>query len=202
MECAAADVSSYEASRYGQGLLTYSLLLGMTGPGLKGNELDVLTWFGYAVDEVPELARGIGGVQKPQLSSPREGASFPLGLLEAEDRLKIPLPKERPLVLRATFEEEESFDDVLGLAERVDELLQEASARGDGVAPVFVDARGGEGAYRLAGRYRVDGNTVEVRVNVFRGSERVGRAVARGTKDQPNALAQAVVAEFSKILRP
>ena len=53
----AADASSYEASRYGQGLLTYSLLLGMKGPGLKGTELDVLTWFGYAVDEVPGAAR-------------------------------------------------------------------------------------------------------------------------------------------------
>jgi len=199
---AAADASSYEASRYGQGLLTYSLLLGMTGPGLKGTELDVLTWFGYAVDEVPELARGIGGVQKPQLSSPREGASFPLGRLEPEDRAKVPLPKARPLVLRATFQEQESFDDVLGLAGRVDELLRVASAKGDGVAPVFVDAREGEGAYRLAGRYRIEGNAVEVTVNVFRGSERVGRTLARGTRDQPAALAQGMVAEVSKLLKP
>ena len=34
---AAADASSYEASRYGQGLLTYSLLLGMTGPASASN---------------------------------------------------------------------------------------------------------------------------------------------------------------------
>jgi Caspase domain/WD domain, G-beta repeat len=199
---AAADASSYEASRYGQGLLTYSLLLGMTGPGLKGTELDVLTWFGYAVDEVPQLARGIGGVQKPQLSSPREGASFPLGRLEAEDRVKIPLPKERPLVLRTAFQEEVSFADVLGLAERVDELLRDVSAKGDGVAPVFVDAREGEGAYLLAGRYRIEGNSVVVTVNVFRGTERVGQISARGTRDQPPGLAQAVVAEVSKILKP
>ena len=198
----AADASSYEASRYGQGLLTYSLLLGMTGPGLKGTELDVHTWFDYAVDEVPELARGIGGVQKPQVSSPGEGASFPVGRLEPGDRAQIPLPKARPLVLRAAFQEDESFDDVLGLAGRVDELEREASAKGDGVAPVFVDAREGEGAYRLAGRYRIEGNAVEVTVHVFRGSERVGRAVARGTKDQSDALAQAVVAEVSKILKP
>ena len=199
---AAADASSYEASRYGQGLLTYSLLLGMTGPGLKGTELDVLTWFGYAVDEVPELARGIGGVQRPQLSSPREGASFPVGLLDTEDRAKIPLPKARPLVVRAEFQEEESFKDVLGMAGRVDELLREASTKGDGVAPVFVDASEGEGAYQLAGRYRIQGDAVEMTVKVFRGNENVGRAVTRGTRDQPAGLAQAVVAEVSKILKP
>jgi len=199
---AAADASSYEASRYGQGLLTYSLLLGMTGPGLKGTELDVLTWFGYAVDEVPELARGIGGVQKPQLSSPREGASFPVGRLDVEDRAKIPLPKARPLVLRAEFQEEVSFKDVLGMAGRVDELLREASTKGDGVAPVFVDASEGEGAYQLVGRYRIQGDAVEMTVKVFRGSENVGRAVTRGTRDQPAGLAQAVVVEVSKILKP
>jgi WD40 repeat protein len=199
---AAADAASYEASRYGQGLLTYSLLLGMTGPGLKGTELDVLTWFGYAVDEVPELARGIDGIQKPLLSSPRGGASFPVGRLEATDRGRIPLPKVRPLVLRSSLVEKESFDDVLKLGGRVDDLLREASARGEPASPVFVDAREGEEAYRLAGGYKIEGESVTAEVNVFRGGARVGHAVARGSKDQPDGLARELVAEVSKLLKP
>ena len=161
-----------------------------------------MTWFGYAVDEVPELARGIGGVQKPQLSSPREGASFPVGRLDVEDRAKIPMPKARPLVLRAEFQEEELFKDVLGMTERVDELLREASTKGDGVAPVFVDASQGEGAYQLKGRYRIQGDAVEMTVKVFRGNESLGQISARGTRDQPAGLAQSVVAEVSKIPKP
>jgi len=39
-------------------------------------------------------------------------------------------------------------------------------------------------------------------VNVFRGTERVGQISAQGTRDQPGGLAQAVVAEVSKILKP
>jgi len=40
----AADAVSYEASRYGQGLLTYSLLLGMRGAALRENQfVDVST---------------------------------------------------------------------------------------------------------------------------------------------------------------
>ena len=185
-----------------RGCLTYSLLLGMTGPGLKGTELDVHTWFDYAVDEVPQLALGIGGVQKPQVSSPGEGASFPVGRLDKEDRDKIPLPKARPLVGRAEFQEEELFKDVLGMAGRVDELLREASTKGDGVAPVFVDASEGGEAYQLKGRYRIQGDAVEMTVKVFRGTKRVGQISARGTRDQPAGLAQAVVAEVSKILKP
>jgi len=50
-----------------------------------------MTWFGYAVDELPELARAIGGVQKPQLSSPRERGYFPFARLEAGARARIRL---------------------------------------------------------------------------------------------------------------
>ena len=146
--------------------------------------------------------RGIGGVQKPQLSSPREGASFPVGRLEPQDRGRIPLPKARPLVLRTTFQEQELFDDVLGLARRVDELLRESAARGEAAAPVFVEASEGEGAYRLAGRYRIEGNAVEVSVNVFRGSERVGRFTVRGLTADPDSLAKSIVGEADKLLKP
>ncbi|MGH9883231.1 MAG: caspase family protein, partial [Pyrinomonadaceae bacterium] len=45
----AADAVSYEASRYGQGLLTYALLKGMKGPALRNDEfVDVRKLFGFA----------------------------------------------------------------------------------------------------------------------------------------------------------
>jgi hypothetical protein len=199
---AAADASSYEASRYGQGLLTYSLLLGMTGPGLKGTELDALTWFGYAVDEVPELARGIGGVQKPLLSSPRGGASFPLGRMEPEDLAGLKLPKAMPLVLRSSIVDAETFDDALGLGGRVDEALRGATTRGEGPGSVFVDARQSEGAYRLAGGYRVEGEALSVSVNVFRGSDRVGQVLIRGSTTDLDALARGIISATAKFIHP
>lgn len=68
---AAADKVSYEASRYGQGLLTYSLLRGMRGEALdQAGELNVRKWFDSAQRLVPELAQGIGGVQQPVILSP------------------------------------------------------------------------------------------------------------------------------------
>src|SRR5207249_9058693 len=64
----AADAVSYEASRYGQGLLTYSLLQGMRGAKLReGEYADVSSLFGYAQDTVPEMAKNIGGLQRPLL---------------------------------------------------------------------------------------------------------------------------------------
>ena len=96
----AADAVSYEASRYGQGVLTYSLLLGMRGAKLReGEYVDVVELFGFAADKVPELARDIGGVQRPLIASPR-GSSFDIGRLTAADREKVPLQMIKPVVLR------------------------------------------------------------------------------------------------------
>ncbi|MEM6930469.1 MAG: caspase family protein, partial [Myxococcota bacterium] len=62
----AADQVSYEATRFGQGLLTYALLEGMQGPALdEGSQLWVSRWFAHAEASVPQHARDIGGVQRP-----------------------------------------------------------------------------------------------------------------------------------------
>ncbi|MCB9082667.1 MAG: caspase family protein, partial [Lewinellaceae bacterium] len=64
----AADMVSYEAGQYGQGLLTYSLLEGMSGLALTPDKrVDVSTLFEYSRNRVPELATDIGGVQTPML---------------------------------------------------------------------------------------------------------------------------------------
>ena len=111
----AADSVSYEASKYGQGLLTYSLLLGMRGAKLReGEYVDVVDLFSFASDKVPELARDIGGVQRPTVASPK-GASFDVGRLTAEDRPKVPLQSVKPVVLRSSLQAEKPPRDTLRL---------------------------------------------------------------------------------------
>ena len=64
----ASDRVSYEASRYEQGLLTYSLLSGMRGAAPREGEfVDVSKLFQYSADEVPQLAKDIGGIQAPMI---------------------------------------------------------------------------------------------------------------------------------------
>ena len=136
----AADAVSYEACRYGQGVLTYSLLLAMRGAKLReGEYVDIVELFSFAADKVPELARDIGGVQRPLIASPR-GSSFDVGRLTAADREKVPLQTIKPVVLRCSFQEEKRARDGLGLTKRVNERLREASAVARGAQLVFVDA--------------------------------------------------------------
>ena len=142
MGCA-ADRVSYEASQYSQGLLTYSLLLGMAGAKLReGEYVDVSGLFQYAADKVPELARGIGGVQKPLVMAPR-GTSFDIGRLVEADRKALPLAQPKPLILRPLLSNAEDGDDNLKLASLVRKRLADDSfntPRGTAVTTVYVDA--------------------------------------------------------------
>jgi hypothetical protein len=88
----AADAVSFEANSYGEGLLTYALLEGMKGAALKNVvDVDVATLFDHAAERVPDLAYGIGGIQKPLPFAPSGAESFPIGEIQSADRSRIPL---------------------------------------------------------------------------------------------------------------
>ncbi len=189
----AADAVSYEASNYGQGLLTHSLLLGMRGATLREEQyVDVASLFNFASDQVPQLAQGVGGIQRPVVASPRGGASFDIGQVSDDDKELIPLQSPRPLMLRANFGDEVDIVDTLGLGKIVNEQFRELSARG-GTAPlVFVDASELPSAYRLAGRYTVNDNSVKVAVVLVKGKDR-RRFTVTGKKSDLLQLAKTIV---------
>ena len=87
---------SYEASKYGQGLLTWALLNGMRGRSIEdGSRLNVSHWFQNVREDVPQLAKSIGGIQKPVIAMP-SGSGFPIALLDPADQARIPLAAVKP----------------------------------------------------------------------------------------------------------
>jgi WD40 repeat protein len=173
----AADKVSYEASRYGQGLLTYALLAGIKGEmPLEGQELRVLRWFAHAEDRVPALAREIGGIQRPRISAPR-GNDFPIGLLTAGDRAGIPLASPKPQLLRILCFDENDADEI-GLEPLLRARLRELSqplARGANSADpklVYLDNVVGDVADALMPRVRYQRTSGSLRatLRLVRGS--------------------------------
>jgi hypothetical protein len=192
---------SYETSRYGQGVLTYSLLLGIRGPALQEDlNVDIATLFNFAGDKVPELARDIGGIQRPVIASPSGGRSFPIGQVNSEDRKKIALQLVRPLVLRTNFQEEVRVRDRLGLTKKVNEHLRELSANSRGSGLVFVDATELPGGYEVAGRYRLSGDKVTIAVTVFQGEKDIKTLEVQGEKTKLEELVTRLVSEVEKAL--
>ena len=165
---AAADKVSFEATQFGQGLLTYALLTGMKGAALKDEIIDVQKLFQYTRDEVPKLARQIGGIQEPRLSSP-QGESFAIGRMAEDDRKRVPLAQIKPMIQRASFQDETRMMDVLKLGKRFDDRLKletYAAARG---SVVYVDADDYPDAWQVSGRYHKDSTGVKVMARLFQG---------------------------------
>lgn len=169
----AADLQSYEHPRYGQGLLTYGLLLGMRGGSLRNEEfVDVAMLFGFAQDRVPEFAREVGGRQLPLLATPKGSSSFDIGQLRPEARERIRLREPQPYFTRSSVYEAEQGSDVNDIAKRVDQALLQRSLDSQGAQAFhFLDSEGLDDSYRVAGTYSISEAQVAARVRLWRGRE-------------------------------
>lgn len=155
-----SDAVSYEASKYGQGVLTYSLLEGIRGAALRDEEfVDVNKLFQYAQDRVPALAEGIGGIQKPMVFSPQGSQSFDIGQLSDVEKKEVPISKIRPVYIQSNFQDDEEMSDVIGLGKKVDQLLNETASRGTTSPLIFVPVREYPDGCQLVGRYRKENGT-------------------------------------------
>jgi hypothetical protein len=203
---AAADKVSYEASRYGHGLLTYSLLLGIhdTTALDEGGRLDVVNWFRRAKLSVLDLAKGLDYVQEPVIRS--GGQPFPIALFTPEDRAQIHLPSLKPQLLRARVEDEDQ-NDPLQLDRLVREALRAASlpaTRGETRSEpllVYLDGVAGDvaDAYVPQVRYMVKGSTVQIRLRLVSDHNRPEREFEAATRE-PAELSKRIVEEFLSML--
>ncbi|MBS1555675.1 MAG: caspase family protein [Bacteroidetes bacterium] len=156
-----SDAVSYEASRYGQGVLTYSLLEGIRGAALREDEfVDVNKLFQYAQERVPVLAAGIGGIQSPVIFSPNGSQSFDIGQMTEVEKKEVPISKIRPVYIQSNFQDEDEMSDVLGLGKKVDQLLSESAAKGAEAQVIFVAVRDYPDGCQLVGRYKKENGKV------------------------------------------
>ena len=196
----AADAVSYEATPYGQGLLTYSLLEGMRNPEVlqNGSLVDVRSWFDYAERRVPELAHSLGGEQEPRQFG---ASSFAVAQITSADVSELPLlPQARPLFMKSRFVTMPFVLDPMQLSSQFDRALYEASSKGNGEVG-YVGPEVLKNAYRFSGLYEIEDGIITVKVNIARGeSEIVESLTAEGDVESLGSLIQEVINEaVSKI---
>lgn len=188
-----ADAVSYEASRYGQGLLTHSLLEGMRGPALVEERteklVDVQKLFQYAADSVPELAKGIGGIQKPQVSIPT-GTSFWIGRLTKEDMGQIPVAGEKAIILRPLLmgKRRDDMNLTAALKTKLYDDLSLVVGNRSGINAVYVAADEMSGAFSPTGSYRLDGDVIVVDMAVTKDDIEVANFQVSGDKNSIDSL--------------
>ena len=168
----AADQKSFEASKYRQSLLTYSLLEAMQrGAALNPDkDIDVMRLFDAAGAGVRKLAADLALVQEPAPHYPRNARTIFIG--RVNDRVKIPLAQAGAVFVSSAFQDEAQFNDPLGLAEAVNSHLREQDAAGANF--LFFDLKNIPDAYSINGLYTLAGDAVTVRARLFKGKTAVG----------------------------
>jgi hypothetical protein len=194
----AADAVSYEASQYGQGLLTYSLLQGMKGARLRDDQFaDVELLFGYAKETVGRLAKHIGGVQRPETITPDSSRSFDIGEFTTAERSQInTLAQPVPLVLRPRLSNSKLRYDNLGLEKIFRTELRRSSLVAPGRVPklMFVESDDMPDAFIPSGDYSIDGDTITITLVLVKNGSPVGKEiVATGPMSDKEALIRQLI---------
>ena len=178
----AADAVSYESSVYGQGLLTYSLLKAMKGSALRidaGEEyIDVQQLFQFAVDEVPNLSKNIGGIQKPFFKSPDNQQSFDIGKVDTKTKNAIVISEPKPVFIEAVFSNPESLYDDLGLSENFNAYLQDNAAKGKNSDIAFMRVKEYPGSYKISGTYTWNDKNIHLKCRIISDKKTVGDIIA------------------------
>lgn len=198
-----ADAVSYEASQYGQGLLTYSLLRGMRGEKLDSNGYaDVNELFNFAKYLVPDLAKNIGGIQQPLTITPDTSGTFDIGRFTADEQKLIVLANPKPLILRPSLQNKDKDYDDLELSRALQQKLLEAnyvSGRGNGGASlVFVDADEMVDAVKPSGSYIVKGDEIIVTVRLIRNKIPLNTLTVNSKVSEKEALIKEIVAKLTE----
>jgi hypothetical protein len=95
----ASDKSSYEASNYGHGLLTDSLINGMLSVASKKNTfVELGDLFAFVEDDVERLAKNINREQRPEVI---KAESYPIGIIDQNTDIKM--PAELPVFVQVTM---------------------------------------------------------------------------------------------------
>lgn len=200
----APDKSSFEATEFGQGLLTYSLLSGMKGGIIQQNEaVDVMKLFQFSRDEVPKLAKRVNGIndtQTPMMAFPSGGASFDIGIITSE--VDVPIGKVIPRMLPSIFLDSEQIDDWLDLSGQLNQILQGYTRKkGKGKLMYAPSMNRDPNAYTVRGLYKIDGEELTIQIRLRKGQELIHRFELSGTEEEAPKLVRKMMGEVVKHIK-
>ncbi len=191
----AGDKVSYESSQFGQGLLTYSLLQGMSGKALtEDKRVDVSGLFNFSKDAVPELAKYINKIQKPVFVAPHGASSFDIGI--SDKLVKIDLVEPKPIFIQSTFQNSVMGMDDVEFMPIMKEYLQSLTLEGADAPIVYSDVDAYPNAFKMGGLYTVDAGKITATVNVIKNKQRIATLKHEGNANDLKAFAEAL---FEKV---
>ncbi len=192
----AADKSSYEASNYGHGLLTYSLINGMLSVAAKRNNLVELgDLFAFVEDDVERLAKNINREQRPEVI---KAESYAIGIIDRNTDIKM--PTELPVFVRVTMIDGKKNKDLIGLSKALNSELERISSEKT-PAMVFWDVESYAGKYYyLGGQYQSEEGKVTGNASLYLNDTELKRFPFSGTANSLSQLAKDLIFEVQSHL--
>ncbi len=161
-----AEQKSFEADALTHGLLTFSLLRGMSGEATEGDIIDVVDLLSYASKEAEKIGKQeLGKSQRPVLGISKGGSSFPIGF--KNESLRVDLPKNKIRIGNPNFISIPLYNDPEKLAVKMLSKIKELGAIGS-KEPFVFDRRGGKDSYKFTGSYKVSGNEIVLTWNILK----------------------------------
>ncbi|MCB0531348.1 MAG: caspase family protein [Lewinellaceae bacterium] len=184
----AADKSSFEASRFGHGLLTYSLLNNMPKVAAENKALiDVGQLFTEALEEVPKLAKDIGRAQTPELIG---AGSFDIGMIKGAPPFAI--PQTIPVFLRTNFTNKKSID-LVGLSRAVNSRLEFLAGQKEPALAYWDLVEFPGDHYYLGGSYEQVGEAISGESWLYREDKELTSFKFSGSATRLDALAEQIL---------
>lgn len=196
----AADRKSYEATPFGQGLLTYSLLQGMQEVSARdqNKEVDILQLLMHAENQVPTLANAVGVTQNPKMYNQQGLSSFPIGIVK--DPANIPVAAIKPLVIQPLFINQGGLEDPLDLVSAMENLCRELTRKESFFT--FQSIRQSKQGYAIRGIYTLEADKVIVKGYLSKGGKRIEASdfQVQGVKQDIRALADLIFQEVELLI--
>ena len=197
----AADRESYEATPFGQGLLTFSLLQGMKELAIKdpNGEVDILQLLMHAENQVPKLAKTVGVNQKPKMYNQDGLSSFPIGIVK--DPAAIPVAEVKPVLIQPLLLKEGELEDPLALMPKLEEHIRKIVRRGGNHS--FQNIRHSAGGYSIRGTYTEEGSQLHIKGYLSKGGKRVegSNFQVRGKKSELAGVVSLVFEQAERFIQ-
>lgn len=156
-----SNQKSFETDALGQGLLTYSLLRGMSGEAAEQNIINVVNLLNYASEQAEKTSKNLlGRSQRPVLNVGKGGSTFPIGFKNGD--LKVSLPVGKVKLSKANFAFLPRANDPEGLEDIFTDVIKERGGIGSKEPFIYSYDNSSDNTFNLSGTYTVSGNDINL----------------------------------------
>ena len=161
-----ANQKSFEVQKLNQGLLTHSLLLGMSGQADKSDvTIDIVKLLSYASQQTEEVSKNVLGIsQRPVIGIGEGGSSFSIGF--KNESLKPPVPSDYVKIGNGKFGILPSLHDPIHLQNTFNNVLNNQGIFGGTQEFIFLENDFRQEAHKLTGTYEILANG-ELKIKLY-----------------------------------